>query len=104
MSLRARGRTRTAARLARCGSTDDHLFFATEDRVFEREALLNTKIAAPARPLTSPALTAPHEELGKQVLELGEDIAHSRSAEVEPRALEPSVTELVVTGALLAIG
>ena len=65
---------------------------------------MDAKIAAPPRPLPAPALAAAYEELREKVLELGKDVANPRPLKSKPAGLETGVTELIVAGALLAIG
>src|SRR6185503_18968021 len=82
----------------------DHFFFAADDRLLQGEALLYSDVGATPGALAPAALRgASGEKLGKKVLELGKNIAHSGTGKIE-RAFDPGVTELVVTGSFLPIG
>src|SRR6185295_13402637 len=63
----------------------------------------DVRSAARASATAAPALGGA-EHLGEEVLEVAEDVPHPRAAEVEARAVEPRVAELVVAGALLRVG
>src|SRR4051794_20424149 len=76
---------------------NDDLFLATEQRFFEREALLDAQIGPASRSLPPTALLAPsREKLREKVLKLRKNVAHPRAGEIEAARLEPGVTELIV--------
>src|SRR5690606_7069192 len=93
------------AHLARRGQADGHLALAARERLLERDPLLDAHVLTAARP-TAPPLPAgapgASEELGEDVLEVGEDVA------VEPGAarpaLDPGPAEPVVARLLLLVG
>jgi hypothetical protein len=86
-------------------SSYDDLFLAAYDGLFQRELLLDAKVATPARALPPAPLGAPpRKKLREKVLELGKDVAHAGAGEVEPARFEPGVPELVVPGPLLSVG
>src|SRR3954471_7372233 len=86
-------------------SPHDNLFLAAYDRFFQRELLLDSQVAAPARALPPAPLwaAATREKLGKKVLELRKNIAGPGAREIEAAALEPGMAELVIASALLPV-
>ena len=86
-------------------SPDDDLFLAADDRFFQRELLLDAKIAAAARALPpSPLRARRHpQKTRRKGPGTGRNVARPGAREIEAAALESGMAELVVAGAFLAV-
>lgn len=107
---------RLGAFLGACAATgltgrsaaDLHLFFHPFHCLTESERGTHARILTALRP---PRTTASSEaasseaakEIGEHVLEMGEDVAHSRAVEIESAA-RSCMTEAIVFGALIRVG